>query len=40
MENIQSHFYIKRLLGILEATVKKYDTDKIVRSFEYAAQLH
>ena len=40
MENNQSHFYIKRLLGILEATGKKYDTDKIIRAFEYAAQLH
>ena len=39
MDN-QSHFYIKRLLGILEATGKKYDTDKIIRSYEYAAKLH
>ena len=40
MENNQSSSYIKRLLGILEATGKKYDTDKIIRSYEYAAQLH
>ena len=40
MENNQSISYIKRLLGILEATGKKYDTDKIIRSYEYAAQLH
>lgn len=40
MENNQSHSYIKRLLGILEATGKKYDTNKIIRSYEYAAQLH
>ena len=40
MDNNQSQSYIKRLLGILEATGKKYDIDKIVRSYEYAAQLH
>jgi len=40
MENNQPHSYIKRLLGILEATGKKYDTEKIIRSYEYAAKLH
>ena len=40
MENNQPNSYIKRLLGILEATGKKYDTEKIIRSYEYAAQLH
>ena len=39
MDNNQSHS-IKRLLGILEATGKKYDIDKITRSYEYAAKLH
>ena len=40
MENNNSQTYIKRLIGILEATGKKYDIDKIVRSYEYAASLH
>ena len=31
---------IKRLLGILAATGKNYDTEKIVRAYEYAAKLH
>ncbi len=31
---------IKRLLDILSATGKKYDTDKIVRAYEYAKNLH
>ncbi len=30
----------KRLLSTLKATGKKYDTEKIERAFEYAAQLH
>ncbi|MGM9682781.1 MAG: RelA/SpoT family protein [Eubacteriales bacterium] len=34
------HTDIKRLLDILRATGKKYDTDKIVRAYEYAAKLH
>ena len=31
---------IKRLLDILSATGKKYDTDKIIRAYEYAKNLH
>ena len=31
---------IKRLLGILSATGKKYDTEKIVKAYEYAKNLH
>ena len=31
---------IKRLLGILSATGKNYDTEKIVRAYEYAKNLH
>ena len=31
---------IKRLMGILSATGKKYDTDMIVRAYEYAKTLH
>lgn len=31
---------IKRLLNILAATGKKYDTDKIIRAYEYAKNLH
>ena len=38
MDNNQT--YIKRLLGILAATGKKYNTEKIVHAFEYAAALH
>ncbi len=34
------HTDIDRLLGILRATGKSYDTDKIIRAFEYANQLH
>ena len=32
--------YLKRLLGILAATGKKYDIDKITRAFQYAESLH
>jgi len=32
--------YLKRLLGILAATGKKYDIDKITRAFKYAEALH
>ena len=32
--------YLKRLLGILAATGKKYDTEKITRAFKYAEALH
>ena len=31
---------IKRLLGILSATGKNYDTEKIVKAYEYAKNLH
>ena len=31
---------IKKLLDILSATGKKYDTDKIIRAYEYAKKLH
>ena len=31
---------IKKLLGILSATGKKYDTDMIIRAYEYAKNLH
>ena len=31
---------IDRLLGILSATKKKYDTDMIIRAYEYARDLH
>ena len=34
------HTDIDRLLGILRATGKSYDTEKIIRAFEYANQLH
>ncbi|MBQ8207728.1 MAG: bifunctional (p)ppGpp synthetase/guanosine-3',5'-bis(diphosphate) 3'-pyrophosphohydrolase [Clostridia bacterium] len=34
------HTDVSRLLGILKATGKNYDTDKIVRAFEYANKLH
>ncbi len=34
------HTDIDRLLGILRATGKSYDIDKIIRAFEYANQLH
>ena len=32
--------YLKRLLGILAATGKKYDIEKITRAFKYAEALH
>ena len=32
--------YLKRLLGILAATGKKYDIEKITRAFKYAETLH
>ena len=38
--NINGNCDIKRLLGILAATGKKYDTDKIVKAYEYAKTLH
>ena len=31
---------IKRLLGILSATGKNYDTEKIIKAYEYAKNLH
>lgn len=31
---------IKRLIGILSATGKKYDTDRIIQAYEYAKALH
>ena len=31
---------IKRLIGILSATGKKYDTDRIIQAYEYAKTLH
>ena len=31
---------VSRLLNILSATEKKYDTEKITRAFEYARELH
>ncbi len=34
------HTDISRLLSILKATGKNYDTDKIIRAFEYANKLH
>ncbi len=34
------HTDVDRLLGILRATGKNYDTEKIIRAFEYANQLH
>lgn len=34
------HTDIDRLLGILRATGKSYDTEKIIRAFEYANSLH
>ena len=40
MENINNSVDIKRLLGILKATGKKYDIEKIVRAYEYAEKLH
>ncbi len=35
-----AHTDVCRLLGILKATGKHYDTDKIVKAFEYADKLH
>lgn len=32
--------YIERLLNILRATGKKYNTEKIISAYEYAAKLH
>jgi len=32
--------YIERLLNILKATGKKYNTEKIITAYEYAAKLH
>ncbi len=40
MEQAYSDTDIKRLLDILRATGKKYDTDKIIRAYEYAAKMH
>ena len=34
------HTDINRLLDILKATGKKYDTEKIKAAFEYANELH
>lgn len=34
------HTDVDRLLGILRATGKNYDTEKIIKAFEYANQLH
>lgn len=31
---------IKNLLGMLKSSGKKYDTDKIIRAYQYAAELH
>ena len=35
-----AHTDVSRLLGILKATGKNYDTDKIIKAFEYANKLH
>ena len=37
---VDVHTDVSRLLGILKATGKNYDTAKIVRAFEYASKLH
>ena len=38
--NNSVHTDISKLLGMLQATEKKYDTEKITRAFEYANELH
>ncbi len=40
MSNMPVQTDITRLLSILAATGKKYDTEKITRAFRYAAELH
>ena len=40
MSETSVHTDIKRLLDILRATGKKYDTEKITQAFEYARDLH
>jgi len=40
MSDIHTPTEIKRLLDILRATGKKYDTEKMTAVFEYARDLH
>ena len=40
MSDATVHTDIKRLLDILRATEKKYDTEKITAAYEYAKELH
>ncbi len=40
MSDSTVHTDISRLLDILKATGKKYDTEKITKAFEYARELH
>ena len=38
--NDSVHTDISKLLGMLQTTEKKYDTEKITRAYEYANELH